>query len=216
MIVKRIALVLVVAVAALIFLTRPGAQNPHVTVQNGLPGQPGQALPALLSRDQAKPQPPSEKAGAEGAPPLSEAADKALRGRIAAYWRARAKSDLLTAFTFYEPQFRRQYTPQEFLLKFQRLVRFKPEFLGVDRIRYEPGGSKAAASIRLRTRPDVVGGQEIVSVTEENWMLLSGTWCKKGEACCRRSDAAALSGRLRCRARAWWRRSREHVPWRAR
>jgi hypothetical protein len=181
MIVKRIALVLVVAVAALLFLTRPGAQNPHVSVLNSV-GPPSQAVPALLSRDQAKPQPPSEKASDKGAPPLSEAADKALRGRITAYWRARMKSDLLTAFTFYEPQFRRQYTPQEFLLKFQRLVRFKPEFLGIDRIRYEPGGSKATADIRLRTRPDVVGGQEIVSVTEENWMLLSGTWCRKAEA----------------------------------
>ena len=181
MVVKRLAVVLVVAVAALIFLTRPGAENPHVTLQTA-PRPTAQKPPTLLSKDSPKPQAPTSSGEAESAPPISDAADKALRARVTAYWRARAKSDLLTAFTFYEPKFRSQYTPQEFLLKFHRLVRFKPEFLGIDRIRYEPGGTKAVAFIRLRTRPDVVIGQEIVSVTEEDWLLLSGTWCKKGES----------------------------------
>lgn len=177
MVVKRLALLLVAAIGLVIYFTRPVAQKSQPTVQNAgtIPQQP----PALLSKDGAKPQPP--QTAHESAPPLNQAADKALRGRVTAYWRARQKSDLLTAFTYYEPKFRQQYTPQEFLLKFQRLTRFKPVFLGIDRIRYEPGGTKATAFVRLSTRPDVVAGQEIVSVTEENWMLLSGTWCRQSE-----------------------------------
>jgi hypothetical protein len=178
MVAKRLAFVLLAAVATLIYFTRPGAQ-PQIVVQNA----PATQKPtSLLSQNTAKPEPAPASAAAPSTPPPGEAADKALRGRVTAYWRARTKSDLLTAFTFYEPQFRRQYTPQEFLLKFHRLVRFKPEFLGIDRIRYEPDGSKAIAFIRLRTRPDVLLNQEIVSVTEETWLLLSGTWYKKGEA----------------------------------
>ena len=180
MIAKRLAFVLLAAVATLIYLTRPVAQKSQVVVQNV--GQTPQQPPALISQNNPKPAPPATNSDAPSAPPLSEAADKALRQRVTAYWRARTKSDLLTAFTFYEPPFRRQYTPQEFLLKFQRLVRFKPEFLGIDRIRYETGGETASAFVRLRTYPDVLVNQELVSVTEENWLLVSGTWCKKGES----------------------------------
>jgi hypothetical protein len=188
MIVRRLAVVLVVAVGALILLTRPGAQKPQVVVQNR-PAGPGQQQPSLLSKEQ---QPPASQApppaGQAQAParqpsfPVSDAVDQALRSRLQEYWRARAKSDLLTAYNFYEPAFRRQYNPQEFLLKFHRLVRFKPEFLGIDRIRFEPGGTTATAFIRLRTRPDVVLNEEVVSVTEEHWLIESGTWWKKAEA----------------------------------
>jgi hypothetical protein len=180
MIAKRLAFALLAAVATLIYFTRPVAQKPQIVVQNAVPA--AQKPPSLLAQDRTRPQPPPTGAAAPSTPPPSEAADKALRGRVTAYWRARTKSDLLTAFTFYEPQFRRQYTPQEFLLKFHRLVRFKPEFLGIDRIRYEAGGNKAVVFVRLRTRPEVLVNQELVSVTEETWLLLSGTWCKQAEA----------------------------------
>jgi hypothetical protein len=150
-------------------------------VQNRLP-EPGPQAPSLLPKEQ-------QPASSQSPPPVqqpsaavSDSADQALRSRIQAYWRARSKSDLLAAYTFYEPAFRRQYNQQEFLLKFQRLIRFKPEFLGIDRIRFDTGGTTATAFIRLRTRPDVVLNEEIVSVTEENWLTESGTWWKKSEA----------------------------------
>jgi hypothetical protein len=181
MIVKRIAVVLVLAVSTLLFFTRPDEQEPHISVQNPAPA-PARKAPSLLAHDLRNPTSPPVSNAADSGPPVSEAADKALRARITAYWEARTKFDLLTAFTFYEPEFQRQYTPQEFLLKFHRLVRFKPQFLGIDRIRYETGGTNATAFIRLRTQPDVVLNQEVVTVTEEYWLLLSGTWCKKGES----------------------------------
>jgi hypothetical protein len=177
----RLAVVLVIAIGALIFLTRPGAQKPQVMVQNRLP-EPGPQAPSLLPRE---PQPASSQSQSPVQQPsaaVSESVDQTLRGRIQAYWRARSKSDLLAAYTFYEPAFRRQYNQQEFLLKFQRLLRFKPEFLGIDRIRFEAGGTTATAFIRLRTRPDVVLNEEIVSITEEHWVTESGTWWKKSEA----------------------------------
>jgi hypothetical protein len=180
MIAKRLAFALLAAAAAFVYFTRPVAQKSLVTVQHAAPLPQQQQPPSLLSKDGPKPAPAAQKSPEESAP-INDAADKALRGRVTAYWRARTKSDLLTAFTFYEPKFRSQYTPQEFLLKFQRLVRFKPVFVAIDRIRYEAGGSKAVAFIRLRTRPDVIPGQELESVTEETWMLLSGTWYRQAE-----------------------------------
>ncbi len=144
MIVRRLAVVLVVAVGALILLTRPGAQKPQVVVQNR-PAEPGQPQPSLLSKEQ-QPASQTPAPAKQTSAPVSDAVDQALRSRIQAYWRARSKSDLLAAYNFYEPAFRRQYNPQEFLLKFHRLVRFKPEFLGIDRIRFDPGGVRPRPS----------------------------------------------------------------------
>jgi hypothetical protein len=180
--VRRIAVVLVLvpAIAALILLARAGTQNPQVVVQNRLPEKAPQGPD--VSKEQP---PPSGQAQAPASQPsaaVSDAVDQALRARIQEYWRARMKSDLLTAYNFYEPAFRRQYNAQEFLVKFQRLLRFKPEFLGIDRIRFEPGGTSATAFIRLRTRPDVILNEEIVTVTEESWTTEAGSWWKKAEA----------------------------------
>ena len=116
------------------------------------------------------------------AAPDRSAREKALRDRVTAYWQARTRTDLHAAYPFYEPAFRAQYSEDAFARNFRRLNRFAPEFLGIEGVAIDEEGPRAVVRIKLRSTPGVLDGQELLSVTEETWLLQDGTWWKQGEA----------------------------------
>jgi hypothetical protein len=123
-------------------------------------------------------------ASAHAAPPAKAAADggaeKAVRARVEEYWKARATMNLQSVQPFYEPQFRTKYSPDVFARDFRRLNRFAPEFMGIDGVVME--ANNATVKVKLRTRPDVLQGQELISVVEEVWLNLDGGWFRQSEA----------------------------------
>jgi hypothetical protein len=131
----------------------------------------------------AKPAPASP-AAPSAAPPgpgkVSEA-EAALRERVTAYWKNRAVTNLHACYPFYESSFRGKYTADQFATDFRRLNRFAPEFLGIDGVTIDPSGAKARVMVKLRTHPDVLQGQELVSSVEDIWLLEDGVWNKAGE-----------------------------------
>ncbi len=139
--------------------------------------EPAQTTPAAVS---PAAQPPAPLA----APPAAAAVDidPALKARVEAYWAARMKLNLLAAYPFYDATFRAAYSEDQFLQNFQRLLRFRPEYLGIDRVTLTPSKTVAVLGIRLRTRPSELDGMELVSVSEEKWQKNGDTWFKQGEA----------------------------------
>ena len=130
----------------------------------------------------AKPGTPAAAAPSAPAPTgkVSEQ-EKALRDRVDAYWKNRAAANLHACYPFYETGFRSKYTADQFAVEFRRLNRFAPEYLGIDGVTIDPSGSKAAVKVKLRTHPDVLQGQELLSSIEETWLLEQGVWNKGGE-----------------------------------
>ena len=131
----------------------------------------------------AKPAPAAPVAASVAPPasgPVSEA-EKALRERVSAYWKIRATMNLHACYPFYESSFRSKYTADQFATDFRRLNRFAPEFMGIDGASIDPSGANATVKVKLRTRPDVLQGQELLSSVEETWLLEEGVWNKAGE-----------------------------------
>jgi hypothetical protein len=118
-------------------------------------------------------------AAAQAAKPAADA-EKAVRARVEEYWKVRAGMNLQQVQPFYEPDFRTKYAPEAFARDFRRLNRFAPEFLGVEGVAVD--GKKATVKVKLRTRPDVLQGQELISVVEEVWLNVDGGWFRQGEA----------------------------------
>jgi hypothetical protein len=116
-----------------------------------------------------------------GSPAAAGPAEQALRARVAEYWKVRETTNLQNAYPFYEPDFRKKFTADTFARDFRRLNRFAPEFVGVDALTLDPSGTHAQVKVKLRTKPDVLGGQELISVTEESWVLADGEWWKAAE-----------------------------------
>lgn len=106
--------------------------------------------------------------------------EKAVRARVEEYWKARSTMNLQNVQPFYEPAFRSKYSPDVFARDFRRLNRFAPEFLGVESVAI--AGNTATAKVKLRTRPDVLQGQELISVVEEVWLNVDGGWFRQSEA----------------------------------
>jgi hypothetical protein len=117
---------------------------------------------------------------AQAAKPASDAADKAVRQRVEEYWKARSTMNLQAIQPFYEPEFRAKYSPDAFARDFRRLNRFAPEFLGIESVTSD--GKKATVKVKLRTKPDVLQGQELISVVEEVWLNVDGGWFRQSEA----------------------------------
>lgn len=113
------------------------------------------------------------------AKPASEA-EKAVRARVEEYWKVRATMNLQNLQPFYEPAFRTKYAPDVFARDFRRLNRFAPEFMGVEGVGID--GNKATVKVKLRTKPDVLQGQELISVVEEVWLNVDGGWFRQSEA----------------------------------
>lgn len=118
-------------------------------------------------------------ANTQGAKP-AENGEKAVRARVEEYWKARSTMNLQILQPFYEPDFRAKYSPEVFARDFRRLNRFAPEFMGVESVALD--GKKATVKVKLRTKPDILQGQELLSVVEEVWLNVDGGWYRQSEA----------------------------------
>ena len=164
----RIAPVIIVAVAAL--AAGPGADSAEKDKKPAPKPSAAAAKPAA-----------STAPAPSAAPAKVSEQEKALRDRVTEYWKNRATSNLHACYPFYEASFRTKYTADQFATDFRRLNRFAPEFLGIDGVTLDPSGAKATVKIKLRTRPDVLQGQELISSVDENWLVEDGVWNKAGE-----------------------------------
>lgn len=108
--------------------------------------------------------------------------EKDLRERVTGYWEARSKSNLVAAYAFYEPAFRTEFPLDLFLSNFQRLLRFRPQFLGIDRVLVEADGRTARVGVRLRIKPSELNGEPLDAPSEEIWLLMDGVWYRQREA----------------------------------
>lgn len=117
---------------------------------------------------------------AVAAPAAPSEAEKAVAQRVTDYWKARATMNLQEVYPFYEPDFRAKYSADVFARDFRRLNRFAPEFMGVEGVAID--GKKATVKVKLKTKPDVLMGQELVSVVDEIWVDQGGTWFRVSEA----------------------------------
>jgi hypothetical protein len=155
--------VLIVAGACLALAGPAAAQAPGA--------KPKPALPT--------PAPIKSPAGpAVAADPAQEAK---LKARVTEYWKLRMSQDLSTVLPFYEKSFRTSQSPERFAADFRRLKRFEPEFLGIDSVRFETA-AKATLHVKLRTKPSVLDGAELVTSTAETWVLEDGQWYKAAES----------------------------------
>jgi hypothetical protein len=190
----------VIAVAALAACSNPtaersrasGAAAPVATPAPAPVATPAVApvatpAPGDAAAQAAATTPPTAPQGAPVAPPPPAAPtapvdiDPVLKARVEAYWAARMKLNLLAAYPFYDATFRAAYSEEKFLQNFQRLLRFRPEYLGIDRVTLTPSKTVAVVGVRLRTRPSELDGMELVSVSEEKWQKNGDTWFKQGE-----------------------------------
>lgn len=117
---------------------------------------------------------------AGAAPAAPSEAEKVVAQRVTEYWKARATMNLQAVYPFYEPDFRSKFSAEVFARDFRRLNRFAPEFMGVEGIAID--GKKATVKVKLKTKPDVLMGQELVSVVDEVWLDQEGTWYRAAEA----------------------------------
>jgi hypothetical protein len=115
-------------------------------------------------------------------PSPASPAEKAIRERVEQYWKARATMNLQSVHSFYEPEFRTKYTADAFARDFRRLNRFAPEFQGVEAVTVDASGKTATVKVKLRTTPDILQGQELISVVEEVWLNVDGGWFKQSES----------------------------------
>jgi hypothetical protein len=144
---------------------------------------------AADTKPAASPKPSAAKAAASPSPSPSAAPatgkaaeqEKVLRERVSQYWGFRATANLHACYPFYEAAFRSKYTADQFAVDFRRLNRFAPEFMGIDSVAIDPSGSKAKVKLRLRTHPDVLQGQELISPIDDTWLLEDGVWNRAGE-----------------------------------
>jgi hypothetical protein len=146
------------------------------------------ALVSPLLAQAAKEKPataPKPAAAAAPAAPASTAADPALeakvKARVAEYWKQRMTLNLASILPYYENSFRSSMTGDKFAVDFRRLNRFNPEFLGVDGVKLE-SPTRATVKVKLRTKPSVLEGAELVTSTDETWVLENGQWFKAAES----------------------------------
>jgi hypothetical protein len=125
---------------------------------------------------------PAASATAPKAAVSSSAAEKLIRERVEQYWKARATMNLQVVHSFYEPDFRAKYAPDVFARDFRRLNRFAPEYQGVEGVTFDASGKTATVKVKLRTTPDILQGQELISVIEETWLSVDGGWFKQSES----------------------------------
>lgn len=143
--------------------------------------------PAAAQATKAKPKPAAAatsapaKAPAPPSVPADPVEEAKLKARVTEYWKQRMTLDLEAIFPFYEQGFRSSMTKERFSADFRRLNRFAPEFLGIDAVRFDTP-AKATLKVKLRTKPSVLDGQELVTSTDEVWVLEDGQWFKAAES----------------------------------
>lgn len=114
-------------------------------------------------------------------PPAAPPVDRALRPRVTEYWEARGRLNLPTAYTFYEPGFRRVCSRQSFIAVFRGLARTPVRFQGIDYIALDSTGRRAEVGVRLLVTPDGPDGRTLIDVRRETWLLDGGIWWRRGE-----------------------------------
>ena len=138
--------------------------------------------PKDTSKPAAAPRP---AAAAAKAPAPAVAVDPAqeakVRARVSEYWKQRMTLNLGSILPYYESSFRTSITPEKFAVDFRRLNRFNPEFLGVDGVKFE-SPTKATIKVKLRTKPSVLDGAELVTSTDEFWVFENSQWFKAAES----------------------------------
>jgi hypothetical protein len=143
--------------------------------------------PAAAQAPKAKPKPAAVAtpapitAPAPPSVPADPAQEAKLRARVAEYWKQRMTLDLPSILPYYESSFRSSLTPEKFGVNFRRLNRFAPQFLGIDSVRFDTP-TKATLKVKLRTKPQVLDGAELVTSTDETWVLEDGQWYKAAES----------------------------------
>jgi hypothetical protein len=179
----RLAALAGFALLALAACSNPTAERSRATVAPAAAPAPA-ATPAQTA---PVAEPPATDAvapaAALAATPATTPADidPALKARVDAYWAARMKLNLLAAYPFYDATFRTAYSEDQFLQNFQRLLRFRPEYLGIDRVTLTASKTVAVVGVKLKTKPSELDGMELVSVSEEKWQKNGDTWFKQGE-----------------------------------
>jgi hypothetical protein len=114
--------------------------------------------------------------------PPAAGTEKALRERVTQYWEARSETNLAAAYGYYEPEFREKYSQELFLSNFQRLLRFRPQFRGIESVQIQADGRTATVRVGLRTMPPELNGEVLDSINEETWLLIEGVWYRQREA----------------------------------
>jgi hypothetical protein len=143
-------------------------------------------LAAQAAKEKPKPAAAAKPAPAAAAPAapasVSDPAEEAkVRARVAEYWKQRMTLNLGSILPYYETSFRTSLTPEKFAVDFRRLNRFNPEFLGVDAVKLD-SPTRATVKVKLRTKPSILDGAELVTSTDESWVLENGQWYKAAEA----------------------------------
>jgi hypothetical protein len=157
----------------------------HVLVAAGV--SMALASPAASQAPTEKPKPaaakPAAAAKAPAAPsvPSDPVQEGKVKARVTEYWKQRMTMNLGSILPFYETSFRSSLTPEKFAVDFRRLNRFAPQFLGIDGVRFE-SPTKATIKVKLQTKPSVLDGAELVTSTDESWVLEDGQWFKAGES----------------------------------
>jgi len=142
-------------------------------------------LAAQATKPKPKPAPAAKPAAAATTPAapavaVDPAREAKLRARVSEYWKQRMTLNLASILPYYETSFRTSMTPEKFAVDFRRLNRFNPEFLGVDAVKLE-SPTRATLKVKLRTKPSVLDGAELVTSTDETWVLENGQWYKAAE-----------------------------------
>ena len=143
------------------------------------------AAAAQATKPKPKPAAAAKPAATKPTAAPSVAADPAqeakVKARVSDYWKQRMTLNLASVFPYYETSFRSAMTPEKFAVDFRRLNRFNPEFLGIDGVRFD-SPTKATIKVKLRTKPSVLEGAELVTSTDETWVLENGQWFKASES----------------------------------
>ena len=104
-----------------------------------------------------------------------------MKARVTEYWKQRMTLNLASILPFYETSFRSSLTPEKFATDFRRLNRFNPQFLGIDGVKLD-SPTRATIKVKLRTKHAALDGAELVTSTDEVWVLENGQWFKAGES----------------------------------
>jgi hypothetical protein len=118
----------------------------------------------------------------DGYHPADTETARLLGQRATEYWKARTRQDLYGAYPFYEASFRSTYQPEAFVKTFQRLNRFAPELVAVERIDVDASGTRARVVVKLRSKPAELDGKELITTFDDVWMLADGAWWRQAEA----------------------------------
>jgi hypothetical protein len=158
----------------------------HVLVAAGISVALASPAAAQAQKEKPKPAAPATPAAAAKPPaapsvPADPVQEAKLKARVTEYWKQRMSLDLGSILPFYETSFRSSLTPEKFAVDFRRLNRFAPTFLGIDSVRFE-SPTKATIKVKLRTKPSVLDGAELVTSTDESWVVEDGQWFKVGES----------------------------------